>query len=124
MRLRDTDLNPLNSIPRFSDPAAQRQRNLTFVLSGAAVATALVLALYGLFFVSRGSGYLIAMIAWLPIFSTFLPSGLYSYRIQKMADNREDVKEFSSAAFRISIAVAAVMIAIIIAPSVYLLHLI
>lgn len=70
--------------------------------------TAAVAAVYGILFVSRGSGYAIAMAAWLPIFVVGFPGLTYAYKIQAAAEKGDSEPGLFVRARRIGLAIFAV----------------
>jgi hypothetical protein len=69
--------------------------------------TAAVFLIYGMLFVSRGSGYAVAMIAWVPIFATGLSALLYAYKFEAAAEENKDVTELFRRARRNSVLIAS-----------------
>ncbi|MDR3206355.1 MAG: hypothetical protein LBT41_04595 [Candidatus Methanoplasma sp.] len=114
-----SELNPLNSIPPFTNPIANKQRALCFVSVATVAGTALVFAMYGLFFVSRGSGYAMAMAAWVPSFVTCF-SVLYAYKIEAAAKENKDVTELFRRAKRNSVLIVSLTESVVLIAGWYL----
>jgi predicted tellurium resistance membrane protein TerC len=117
-----SDLNPLNVIPPFSNPIANKQRALCLASAAIVMGTAVVFAIYGLLFVSRGSGYAVAMASEIPVAATCILA-FYAYKIEAAAGENKDVTELFRRAKRKSILIAFLAESTVLIAAWYLLPL-
>jgi len=115
--------HPLNSVPRFENHYASRQRSLYLILASASIVITLFCAMYHLFILgSRSGAYAIAMMAWLPLFIVGITPLIYANKIQDTADTlgSDAARNLAHRAFTSSVAITMIMMSIIVTFSIWI----